>query len=293
MVPIASLAWVFLSIPRPQTGLTLPMQIVKTRGDKLCCVPLQYCPGQGAQIARPSYVRVAPVWWEAADGAFSSRHSPGYRQTWRQLWSPLHEWADGPGRNSVRPFFQPKFPSFHVSLQHSGCSSLFSLSLLFQVRQMKKPLLRSADGEDSTPCPSSPPTLACWSHTSLPVPPDMPIITIAMRWKSKKKAGLQAAWRTPFIYQVCKIMLMRNAQKRIHQLAQRGKTKARPGGVAVWLNAGTQWIINGRLSAFVCISYAHPRSLDSQMLWDPQGLTQGSRINFVLLCCWSAHALCS
>lgn len=137
------------------------------------------------------------------------------------------------------PVFRPNFHRFTWAFSIPDAAH-FSLSSLFQVRQTKKPLLRSADGEDSTPCPSSPPTLACWSHTSLPVPPDMPIITIAMRWKSKKKAGLQAAWRPPFIYQVCKIMLMRNAQKRIHQLAQRGKTKAKPGGVAVWLNAGAQ-----------------------------------------------------
>lgn len=68
--PIASLAWVFLPIPCPQTGLTLSMQIVKTRCDKLlCCIAVQYCPGQGARIARPSFLcqddpsMVRGSWW--------------------------------------------------------------------------------------------------------------------------------------------------------------------------------------------------------------------------------------
>lgn len=61
----------------------------------------------------------------------------------------------------------------------------------------------------------------------------MPIIIIAMRWKSKIEAALQAAWRPLFIYQVCKNMLMRNAQKRLQQLVKRKKTKAKQGDGAV------------------------------------------------------------
>lgn len=61
----------------------------------------------------------------------------------------------------------------------------------------------------------------------------MPIIIIAMRWKNKIEAGLQAAWRPLFIYQVCTSMLMRNVQKRIHQIVKSQNQKAEQEVIAV------------------------------------------------------------
>lgn len=122
----------------------------------------------------------------------------------------------------------------------SGCSLLFLhvFFFFFQGRQMKKRLPRSADGEDNTPCPPSPPTLACWSLlTSLPAPHALPATTTVMRWKNRTEAGLPAASRPLFIYQVCTSMLVRNVQRRTHHIVKSQTQKAKQGvGAVCWLN---------------------------------------------------------
>lgn len=78
---------------------------------------------------------------------------------------------------------------------------------------MKKHLLRSADVEDNMPYLPSLPIPAFRSPTGLPVPPNMPIIIIVMRWKIKIELGLQAAWRPLFIHQVCTKILTSHMPK--------------------------------------------------------------------------------
>lgn len=251
--------WVFLPpflIVFPWAGPTLPRQTVRVRWDETTCSAQDRSIVQGhvlSSLALPFGKKetVAPELSYLAD--FFSGGFSVVRGHWRSfLLQTLPDLADrqdylwanhSQSSSCVTPNFQPSFEIFfffQAKLKHSGCSSLFLHSLLFQVRQMKKPLPRSADGEDNTPCLASRPTLACWSLTNLPVPPNMPIITIVMRWKNKIEAGLQAAWRLLFIYQVRTSMLMRNAQKRIHQLVKSQNQKAKQEVVAVcWLNVSS------------------------------------------------------
>lgn len=139
---------------------------------------------------------------------------------------------------------QPVSEGFYSKINlHIVCAAYFFCGFFFcflQGRQMKKRLPRSADGEDNTPCPPSPPTFACWSLlTSLPAPHALPATTTVMRWKNKTEAGLWAASRPLFIYQVCKSMV-RNVQRRTHHIVKSQTQKAKQGvGAVCWLNVSS------------------------------------------------------
>lgn len=139
---------------------------------------------------------------------------------------------------NTQPISETFFPRLNRCIL--GAAYFSCLFCLSQGRQTKKPLPRSADGEDNTRCPPSPATLACWSLTSLPAPPASPATTALMRWKNQTKAALRAASRPLFIYQVCTSMLVRNVQRRTHHIvkSQTQKAKQKVGAVC-WLNVSS------------------------------------------------------
>lgn len=137
------------------------------------------------------------------------------------------------------PFLRAFFPRLNLCIL--GAAYFSCVFCFLQGRQMKKPLPRSADGEDNTRCPPSRQTFACWSLlTNLPAPPALPATTIVMRWKNKTEAGLRAASRPLFIYQVCTSMLVRNVQRRTHHIVKSQTQKAmQEVGAVCWLNVSS------------------------------------------------------